>query len=380
MEAELMANMPSFKARPVNRAVLESSGDLGVPRVSRPKPTQPKEFMLSTAGRPKKDDDASSDAGSTASAPATYKFKARPYNKQLMEGKAAGLAQVTPRKTTRAVSPKLSTSNRAAVRPEPTGEAEPFAAFKARPMPDMANGPSPIKSPLHRPLTSPKPFNLDSMARHEVYSSQRERSLAAAAAAAAEATKFKARPMPVSDGWKPTIDGKHTEFSSFNLNTDARSEVHQEEFRERTAEAEAAAKRAANFKAKPAKVLGAPAFAPRKSTKPLTEIAEHNRVPFHHSIDRQEKRKQLDAQMAAKRAAMEAAAERKAKQDAIAAAKDIAALRAQMVPKARKATVLKTAPFVVRKPAASERALTQPSAPNLHTSDRSAVRNPAPVA
>ena len=76
----------------MSRAVLESSGDLGVPRVARAAPTQPREFMLSASRTPIKDDDASSDAGSTASAPA--RFKARPYNRALMEHGSHGVAQV----------------------------------------------------------------------------------------------------------------------------------------------------------------------------------------------------------------------------------------------------------------------------------------------
>ena len=76
-EAEEMANYPAFKANPVNPAVMESSGQLGVPRVAPKAITKPREFMLTTASRVKvKEDDASSDAGSTASAPARYQFKA----------------------------------------------------------------------------------------------------------------------------------------------------------------------------------------------------------------------------------------------------------------------------------------------------------------
>lgn len=41
-------NGTSFKARPVPTKVLESAGDLGVPRVQKKAPTQPKEFNLSS--------------------------------------------------------------------------------------------------------------------------------------------------------------------------------------------------------------------------------------------------------------------------------------------------------------------------------------------
>ena len=383
LDAELMESMPAFKARPVSKAVLESAGDLGVPRVKKCAPTQPKEFLLSTSYRraAKGDDDAASDAGSTASAPVGGKvFRARPLNKKVMDGRAHGLAQVTPRKPTKPISPKLSTSMRAATRPEPPPsddeEIALFSSFKARPMPRMSPAPSPIKSPaVRRPVTTPSPFALDSVARREMAETARQRAEQDRAAREGKARLFKARPMPVSEsGWRPTVDGKHTKPDSFDLRTDARSEVHQDVLRQRTEEMIADVKRATKFIAKPARVLVKPAFAPRKSTKPLTEITETN-VPFSKSAERQERRKELEEQMVVKRAQMAVEAEQKAKRDAVAAAKEIAALRASMVPKAR--MIPKAAPFVVKKSAElaeSARQITQAMAPNLNTADRSALR------
>lgn len=76
-----MANHPKFKARPVSKRVLESAGDLGVPRVQRPAPTQPTEFNLSHANRGSstaRSDRRESDAGSAVSEPYTFKWPARP--------------------------------------------------------------------------------------------------------------------------------------------------------------------------------------------------------------------------------------------------------------------------------------------------------------
>ena len=92
-----MAAMPKFTAQPLNRRVLESAGDLGVPRVQRPAPTKFEEFNLSQSNLSRSASRAS--LGSAASdSEGTRKgaFKARPFNKQLMEGKACGLGQVTP--------------------------------------------------------------------------------------------------------------------------------------------------------------------------------------------------------------------------------------------------------------------------------------------
>lgn len=376
--AEFMASVPKFKARPVNRKVMESAGDLGVPRVKRTAPTALKEFSLSTSSRSRTereaDDDASSDAGSTASAPAT--FKARPFNRALMEGKHAGLAQITPRKTTRACSPKLSTTARAAVRPPievVEQEAELFSSFKARPMPDMSTGPSPMRSPAeHRPITSPKPFNLESVSRHEMAEDKRLRMVSEARERASKQREFKARAMPIADRvWRPVVGSKHTTPRSFELSTGARSEVHSDRLEQQQAEAAADMKRQALFKARAPTVLSAPAFAPRKSTKPLTEINEQN-LPFSKTEQQAKRRAELQKQMEAKRAAIEAAAAEKAKADAEKAAKDLVELRKKLVHKARPAPVLKQKAFVVSK--VERRPLTQPRTPNLQTRDRSALR------
>ena len=384
-ELEYIASRPKFKARPVSRKVLESSGDLGVPRIQPRATTALREFNLSSASasrgkaaRGGDDDDAASDAGSTASAPAAYKFKARPVPKSVAQGSGrAGLAQVTPRKTTRPVSPKLSTSARADLRPEPPApaEPEPFAAFKARPMPDMSASPSPLKpSPARRarPLTEPRPFNLASISRHELAEQQRRAALAEAARREAEQRNFKATPMMMVDkAWTPTVEARHTDPKGFTLTTDARYELHRQALDEKVSQGEAERKAKAEFKARPPTVLSAPAFAPKKSTKPLTEIASGN-IPFAKSEAQGAKRRELERQMAARRAAIEAAAAEKAKADAAAAAAEVARLRKTLVHKARPANVLKAAPFVVSKGPA--RSLTVPKSPAFATTSRSALR------
>ena len=76
-----MAAMPKFSAQPLNRRVLESAGDLGVPRVQRPAPTKFEEFNLSqsnlsrSASRASLGSNASDSEGTRKGA-----FKARPFN------------------------------------------------------------------------------------------------------------------------------------------------------------------------------------------------------------------------------------------------------------------------------------------------------------
>ena len=117
LEAEALAAVPKFRAQKVSKRVLESSGDVGVPRVQRPPPTQFAEFNLSGIGsmakrRPSDAGLSSTSVTSVSSEPARPSFKARP----MPTYKASGLKAQTPRRMTRPQSPKFVTSQRAATR------------------------------------------------------------------------------------------------------------------------------------------------------------------------------------------------------------------------------------------------------------------------
>ena len=135
--------------------------------------------------------------------------------------------------------------------------------------------------------------------------------------------------------------------------------------------AEVAAKRASEFKAREPKVLAAPAFAPRKSTKPLTEILETN-LPFSKTEERTVKRRELEAANLLRRQAMEAAAAEKAKELALKEAREIVALRKSLEFKAKPANVLSRPAFVLSKGTTAKRSLTTPREFNLTSSVRAA--------
>lgn len=367
IEIEKMASIPKFKARPVSRKVLESVGDLGVPRVQRPPPTKPREFMLSGSrtARSYRPDDDDDDKHSTSSEPA-YTFKARPFNKTIVE-RPTGLAQVTPKKTTRPRSPNFATSLRA----RPAAPAEPveedFSMFKARAIPASIYSPRMVKPTEERPITSPKPFKLAGEVRHTIASEVRARQLQEEERREAEARQFKARPMPVGDAWKPSCEAHVTDLAPFNLNTEQRGSVDVSRREQMLAEAAALAKREREFHARPAKVVSTAPFVPRKSTKPLTEITGFNIF----TDERSEKRKALEAENAKRRAQRELQvledAQRKARQEAA----DLAELRRQMSFKARPASVLNKQPFTLQK---STPRTTKPESPHLATKGRGAIR------
>ena len=166
----------------------------------------------------------------------------------------AGLAHVTPRKTTKPRSPKLSTRSRA--RPaEAAPPAEPFSAFKARPMPGSTYSPaaSPRRPPSSEPrqVTQPKPFNLTQVNRHSLDAEKHKARLAREEAAAAAARQFRARPMPVGEGFAVAPSGKALASAKpFDLSTNNRGGLKSARTAQRRASDEAAAKALAAFKAK----------------------------------------------------------------------------------------------------------------------------------
>lgn len=378
IEEELLKSIPAFKARPVDRRVLESAGDLGVKRVEPRKTTEFAVFNLATTNLPSsqrrrsatKDDDERSDAGSTQSAPAYPGFKAKPVNKKLLAGKAAGLAIVTPRKITKPISPKLNTSLRA--REAPAAVEPTFEAFKARPMPDHSKA-SPAKQVATRPVTMPKPFELESVARHEMAEQTQKHRHEEQAKAEAAARVFKARKMlVVPEAWKPTVESKHTAPAPFSLTTDARHEVASSAFEAKRQEEERQAAKDREFKATKPTVLSVPPFEPHKSTKPLTSLSA---AKFQRTENRFERRKEFEAQLAARRAQKEAEVAVTAQQKAVEEAAALVELKKALVHKAR--PVMKGAPFVVTKQLT--RPLTKPKEPALQTRDRAAARPAVPA-
>jgi len=370
-EAEEMAAMPKFKALPVNKKVMESgagSGHYGVPRVQKPQPTQAEGFNLSTSAR-----ERGGHTLQTSASEPSFTFKARPYNKPLMEGKAAGLTAVTPRKATKPQSPHLATSARAAIgKPGDfvLPEEDSFASFKARPMPVF----SPSRSTPRRvreaaaPITSPRPFALSSEARHEAALMAFRQRLDQEEREEQKARNFKARPMPVGDAWEPDYSKSKvpSENEPFNLETDVRSDVHMLAMQDRVKAAEVEERSMRAFKARSAAVLSKPHFAPSKSTKPLTEI---DNGMLYSDARAQERRQWEQAQVEA-RARRESEHRREEIERMRREVDEIAQLRKRMVPSARPAPVLKAKPF--RPHLAHEH--TRPESPHLHTKGRSAIR------
>jgi len=366
-EVDEMASMPKFTAQPLNRRVLESAGDLGVPRVQRPAPTKFEEFHLSQSNLSQSTSRAS--LGSAASdsdlARKGTTFKARPYNKQLMEGKACGLGQVTPRKATCPKSPGRGLAN---ARAPP---AEEFVAFRARPMPTFSPSlvsPRPQSADAHRPTTSPRPFSLRGAERRAVDEQVREQRLKEAHEKEVSDRTFHARQMPVGEAWKPEPAAKPaTAAAPFHLFSEERGAQHESARSAHLVEAERSEREQREFHARSAEVLKKHAFTAAKSTKPLTEINGF-RIS---STEQAAKRKAAELDKAAERAAQmrverEEAALRRREEAA-----RLKEHRRSLVHKSRSADVLKKEPF---KPQLSARRPTQAQSPHWAPTKSRAVR------
>ena len=169
------------------------------------------------------------------------------------------------------------------------------------------------------------------------------------------------------EAWVPTPSSSVSTPRPFNLDTEARSGMAAEARARMASEQEESAKVARSaFKAKPARVLTSAPFLPRKSGKPLTEIASFNGAS---DVRHQERRAERD-QNAKKRAARVEAERRAALEKAEREMSELAAYRKAHAFKARPANVLKGPGFQLKPKAAK---LTVPESPMMMTKARAPI-------
>ena len=178
-----------FKARPVNKAVMDSAGDLGVPKVPKRALTKPQEFKFHANKKR-----AAADTTTTSAADAQMPvFKARKFDPKgpIFKVQAQATALTQPQ------SPNFATKRRAAARPAPEAAPEATApVFKARPMPSPSAA-APLRSVEPRSLTEPAPFNMpgDRLRAEKVARTQMAADLVVEEER--KAKQFKARPAKV---------------------------------------------------------------------------------------------------------------------------------------------------------------------------------------
>ncbi len=157
IEVEYM-KQHAWTANPVNVAALESTGDLGVPRIAKKALTTTEEFHLSTSARP----------AAKEPEPIVTTFKAREVDKRILQS-VQFQPQPSSKQLTETASPHLRTRERAASKEAP--QPETFNTdFKARPVPaTVRQKPAPPPRPPSVDVTECEEFQLESIRRHEQY-------------------------------------------------------------------------------------------------------------------------------------------------------------------------------------------------------------------
>ncbi|RKP10072.1 hypothetical protein THASP1DRAFT_22177 [Thamnocephalis sphaerospora] len=219
--SEPVRSEPAFKARPVNYKVLNSAGDLGVPKVAKPKLTVPKSPKFSKLHSERK----------------------REQQKEVNEQPASvAPPQPKPKKLAPAAAPKPKLTvpvpfnmpgesiaarkiQRLKERMERERlEAEQRRLFKARPLPDLSQ-PDKLPVPVEQPLTEPEPFQLRTDERGALYQEQYQQWRAEIEKQEKENREFRAHPVPE---YKPFVvkpsDKPLTETMPVTLNSDVRAD------------------------------------------------------------------------------------------------------------------------------------------------------------
>jgi hypothetical protein len=378
-----------FKARPLSARVMQSCGDLGVPRVAKKEPTVFAEFQLSSSS-------SSSKTAAAAPGARTSRFKARPLDKSMFAVDPRPMVRARSssrrRRSTRATSPKLATSRRpvrasavademlqqARADAEAAASQRKFKAVKARPMPDTSRR-SAVVSSVRAACTQPQPFRLQTDQRGAVKTQRAQSRVMRDAQKQAAAREFKAQPIVRrrrrrSASVTRSSSGKSEQQQQkrsitpnpFELQSMQRHEQAKHDFEEHKKQLQQLEQKRAEFKARPLpqSVLAPVELVAVKSTKPLTETTSFNmqtaeRVKERATFDKSIQAKQLQKQAAQK----EADAEAKSAED-------------QENRAARQASVIKAQPVRHFKPVhiqKSHKPLTTPFSPSLGVKAR-AVR------
>jgi targeting protein for Xklp2 len=293
-----------FKARPLNKKIFESSGEIGVPRVEKRQPTIPESpqfnvnFRAAMRRNPAPEEVRAMEEEELRQA---REFKAGPITHYAFKG---GHRQERHMPTI-PHSPALSTKERAHMRPQAEDIVHKEVIsheFKARPMKIVEQPFVPKLGEVH--LTEPIPFDL-ATERRRIEEEQRLQDKVEEERRQLEAARnFKARPVPkkaLQNPFKPHLDLKVTEPEPFELESVQKHELYQEHFHEMIDEEERVRRENMEFKARAFK--HSKPFITQRSTKPLTTLDD---VVLNSDV-RASHRREFDNKLLAKEIAQQEA-------------------------------------------------------------------------
>ncbi|PRP82174.1 targeting protein for Xklp2 [Planoprotostelium fungivorum] len=273
-EEEEALNAPKFKARPFDRRIVESRGTIGVKQVSRPTPTAAEPFHFLTS----KNDIAEEEKEQ----PPSSKKRERPL----------------PLGPTIPESPALATRSRAQQFDlTHQGPQEETVTFKAKPAPAFK-----FFIPQHNdiPITRPADFQLSTDARGEQHQLKLKMKLEEERQKEEELRNFKAKNMQVVDEpFRPAHQRIHTESQPFNLYTEERRIKAEADFARQVQQMQEEERIKREFKSKP--FVDVAVFQPVRPDRPLLEVNEFQL----NSESRAFKRRQFDEAIQQKEAESE---------------------------------------------------------------------------
>ncbi|KAK6151744.1 hypothetical protein DH2020_014379 [Rehmannia glutinosa] len=399
LEEEIMAKIPKFKARPLNKKIFEAPSLPPLPR-STPHPPEFKEFHLETMSRANQNAETSMVA-STESTTASHQwkphhltapkspllqtslrarppkiksseelekeelenvlqFKARPLNRKILESKGdMGIfcnmkKQVTiPEEFHFAIDKRI---------PPPTAVVDLFDKLSISSLEPHHEKPLPRN-------TTPNPFHLHTEERGAEKEKRLAEELLQKQLEEERARVPKAHPYPYTTDY-PVIPSKPepkpcTKPEPFQLESLLRheEEMQREMEERRRIEMEEAEMR--KFKAQPI-LKEDPIPVPEKERKPLTEVQEFNLHVEHRAVDRAEFDKKIkEKEMVYKRYREEAESARMMEEE-----KALKQLRRTLVPHARPVPSFEH-PFLPQK---SDKGVTKPKSPKLRVNRRKEKR------
>ncbi|WIA30497.1 hypothetical protein OEZ86_000581 [Tetradesmus obliquus] len=286
-----------FHAKPLDSRVLTSSGQLGVPKVQKPAPTEPRPFALRSDSRARVRKSHEQPSMEQAAAAAAGGFRAQPLNRSILDGPT-----FKPHKerheTTVPKSPLLRTklrSHTANPEDQKDNRQQQHSLSQAKERPGSAGRPVSAGRPgsagrQSGGLTHPQPFRLQTEARGAHYQDELAARMAAEEARAKRLRRVTARPLPVTIDL-PAVPPKPetkplTLPDAFELKSLSRHQEFEEKRRRQLQEEEEAARRAAEFKARPVHTAGP--FVVHESGAPLTVPVDPDLATEHRAVDRHE--------------------------------------------------------------------------------------------
>ncbi|XP_033119741.1 targeting protein for Xklp2 homolog [Anneissia japonica] len=273
-----------------------------------------------------------------------------------VEDMKTGLPEAKPNVLTCPKSPAFALKNRKRLHENDTKPEEEKPVVKARPAPHVG---VPFAPNLQHKTTEPQPFSFAS--RDEATVLKKEEKIQQLFKEEQKLREFKAQLMPILD----TVSGvpekktkKGTEIKPFGFHQEDVGAKRAQDWSKKMAE-ELEKERNQTFHAKEANVLYRKPFIPQKSDKPLTEISDF----MLNSEKRAEQRQQYETQKRMREIEITLEKAELERQNALREQKEVAQMRAAMVPKSNPIRQYK--PVEIEH---SEKPLTQPVTPKF--SDR----------